>query len=165
MGLPLLINIAGTRAAQPAAGPENEGCFYRVTDEADILEHSDGSAWVPIASGGAVALDDLTDVVEAGPADGEVLTYDSGAGVWTNLPPAGGGTVLVRTADGRLTTETGVPISSSDRTAQSTIYYTPFDGNQIALYNGAAWALSTFTERSLALSGLTTDKNYDVFLY
>jgi hypothetical protein len=67
--------------------------------------------------------------------------------------------------NGRLTTETGVPISTSDRTAQSTLYFTPFNGNRIALYDGTRWKLYTFTERSLALSGLTSGKNYDVFIY
>lgn len=69
------------------------------------------------------------------------------------------------TPGGRLTTETGVGVSTSDRTSQGTIYYTPFTHNGIGLYDGTSWTLHTFTERSLALSGLTSDKNYDVFLY
>lgn len=66
---------------------------------------------------------------------------------------------------GRLTTESGVPVGTSDRTSQSTIYYTPHLHNRIGLYGGSGWTLYTFTERSLALSGLTSGKNYDVFLY
>lgn len=72
---------------------------------------------------------------------------------------------LQTTSQGRLTTETGVAVSATDRTAQSTIYFTPYSGNRIALYDGTRWGLYAFTERSLALSGLTSDKNYDVFLY
>lgn len=67
--------------------------------------------------------------------------------------------------DGRLTTLTTVPISTADRTAQSTIYFTPYLGSKIALYDGTRWELFTFTEISLALSGLTSGKNYDVFVY
>lgn len=66
---------------------------------------------------------------------------------------------------GLLTTESGVPVSTSDRTAQSTIYYTPFRHDQIALWDGAKWRPYTFTETSLALSGLTSGKPYDVFGY
>jgi hypothetical protein len=66
--------------------------------------------------------------------------------------------------NGRLTTETGVPVSTSDRTSQSTIYFTPYNGNQIALYDGSSWQMKSFTELSLALSGLTSGKNYDVFV-
>lgn len=73
--------------------------------------------------------------------------------------------LLNQTCNGRLTTESGVPVSTSDRTAQSTIYFALYGGNRISLYDGTRWRLYTFTERSLALSGLTDAKNYDVFLY
>lgn len=66
---------------------------------------------------------------------------------------------------GRLTTESGVPVSTSDRVAQSTLYFTPYQGNLVGLYDGTRWKLYSFTERSLALSGLTSGKNYDVFLW
>lgn len=93
---------------------------------------------------------------------GEVLSTD-GAGSLTWI--AVSGTIIPEVANGRLTTESGVALSTSDRTSQSTIYYTPYVGNTISLYNGSAWAYHTFTERSLALSSLTSGKNYDVFLY
>ena len=65
----------------------------------------------------------------------------------------------------RLTTETGVSVSTSDRIAQSTLYFTPHAGNQIALYNGTSWSVYVSAEISLALTGLTSGKNYDVFAY
>lgn len=73
-------------------------------------------------------------------------------------------------AGGRLTTESGVPLSTSDRSAQSTLYYTPFPGSPgagwIHLFDGAGWNPLPFTaDVSLALSGLTSGKNYDVFGY
>ncbi len=66
---------------------------------------------------------------------------------------------------GRLTTESGTPISTSDRVAQSTLYLTPFQGSRIAVYNGSRWINRNFTELSLSLSGLVTDSLYDVFVY
>ncbi len=66
---------------------------------------------------------------------------------------------------GRLTTESGVPVSTADRTAQATLYFTPYKGNTIRIYDGTRWQLYAFTELSLALSGLTGGKNYDVFVY
>jgi hypothetical protein len=42
--------------------------------------------------GGPMALDDLTDVVIASPAAGDLLTFDPGSGLFTNLP-AGSGSV------------------------------------------------------------------------
>lgn len=66
--------------------------------------------------------------------------------------------------EGRLTTETGVAISTSDRTAQGTIFFTPYLGNRVCLYDGTRWKAYVFTERSLALT-VTSGKNYDVFLF
>lgn len=66
---------------------------------------------------------------------------------------------------GRLTLETGVAISTSDQTAKTTIYFTPYLGNKIALYDGTRWKLYSFTEKSLALGTLTDAQNYDVFIY
>ena len=66
---------------------------------------------------------------------------------------------------GRLTLESGVPISTSDQTAKTTIYYTPFVHNVINLWDGANWKPTTFAETSLALGTLTSGKPYDVFGY
>jgi hypothetical protein len=66
--------------------------------------------------------------------------------------------------NGRLTVTSGSPIVSTSTTS-STLYYTPFGGNQVYLYTGTIWNRYTLTERSLALSGLTTNLPYDVFLY
>ena len=71
----------------------------------------------------------------------------------------------VRTADGRLTTVSGTPILTSTQSAKTTLYYTPFVGNQIALYSGGAWSVLTFAETSLSLSGYTASKNYDIWGY
>jgi len=68
-------------------------------------------------------------------------------------------------AEGRLTTESGVAVSTTDRSAQSTLYYTPFHGSRISLYSGSIWKIFEFSEISLALSGLTNNTNYDVFVY
>lgn len=72
--------------------------------------------------------------------------------------------LLPSICEGRLTTESGVGVSTSDRTSQGTIYFTPWDGNRVCLYDGTRWAMYAFTERSLALT-VTSGSNYDVFLY
>ena len=68
-------------------------------------------------------------------------------------------------AGGRLSLETGVAVSSSDQTAKTTIYYTPFVHSLIGLYDttNLIWTAHPFTERSLALGTLVSGKNYDVF--
>ncbi len=68
-------------------------------------------------------------------------------------------------SSGRLTLESGVPVSTTDQISKTTIYYTPYNGDKISLYDGTNWATYAFTERSLALGTLTSGKNYDVFMY
>ena len=65
----------------------------------------------------------------------------------------------------RLTTETGVPVSTSDRLSQSTIYFTPYTGNKVDLYDGTNWRRAALPEIGLALASLTSGKNYDVFAF
>lgn len=71
----------------------------------------------------------------------------------------------VSTADGRLTTVSGTPILTTTQSAKTTLYYTPFKGNQIAVYSGSVWSVLTFAETSLSLSGYTANKNYDIWGY
>lgn len=68
------------------------------------------------------------------------------------------------TPGGRLTLESGVPVSTTNQTAKGTIYYTPYAHDFVRLWDGTRPKLYTFTERSLSLT-LTSGKNYDVFIY
>ncbi len=84
----------------------------------------------------------------------------------------GGGGEAVIDADlyipftgGRLTLESGVPISFTDQTAKTTLYYTPYINDKISLYAAPDWELHTFTERSLSLAGLAANTNFDIFIY
>lgn len=77
-----------------------------------------------------------------------------------------GGLFMPSICQGRLTTESGVPVSTSDRTSQSTLYFAPFNGNRISLHDGTRWKLfaaSGTNMASKALSGLTAGRPYDVF--
>jgi hypothetical protein len=66
--------------------------------------------------------------------------------------------------DFRLTLTSGVPITTADVTGTSTVYWTPFTGNRIALFNGSGWDLVRSTELSIGTPG-TSGVNYDVFVY
>ena len=69
------------------------------------------------------------------------------------------------TNDFRLTGVTATPIMTADSTSLSTIYLTPFKGQQIALYDGSAWQLYSSAEVSLAVTARTTDLPFDIFAY
>lgn len=99
-------------------------------------------------------------------------TGPTGAGFTGSVGPTGatgatgaGGGGSYSTCNGRLTLESGVPISSTDQSAATSVYFTPYYGNQIALYNGASWDIITFSETTLAVGTKTSGKNYDVFAY
>ena len=70
-------------------------------------------------------------------------------------------------AGGRLTLESGVPISTTDQSAKTTIYYAPYVNSSIGLYDttNLVWVPYSFTQRSLALGTLSSGFNYDVFMY
>jgi hypothetical protein len=130
------------------------GWSYRLRTDAGFVESSTSTPGTGDVVGPASA------------TDGNMAVFD---GLTGKLIKDGGvpgsGSLLPITCQGRLTTESGVPVSVSDRVAQSTLYFTPFGGNHVSTYDSGAWADHTFAEISLALSGLTSGKNYDVFIY
>lgn len=69
------------------------------------------------------------------------------------------------TCEGRLTLESGVAVSTTNQTAKTTVYFTPYIGTNITLYDGSDWDIFTFSELSLSISGYTADTNYDIFIY
>lgn len=67
--------------------------------------------------------------------------------------------------DGRMTLASGTPVTTVDVTAATTIYFTPYKGNQISLFDGASvWTTFTFSELSIAVPG-TASTMYDLFVY
>ncbi len=100
---------------------------------------------------------------------GSAVAFTS-ACIITQSPTADWGQRLERamqgiTPGGRLTLESGVPVSTTDQTAKTTIYYTPFVHDTVPLWDGARWVPTTFAETSLALGTLTSSRPYDVFGY
>lgn len=74
---------------------------------------------------------------------------------------------------GRITLTSGSPVTTSDVTGATTVFYTPQNHNKVPLYDGSAWALSTVaSELSQALSdatkspaAATDDHAYDMFIW
>lgn len=67
--------------------------------------------------------------------------------------------------EGRLSLTTATPVTSSDVTAATTLYYTAYRGDRISLFDGTStWNIRTCTEISIAIPA-TTSTVYDVFIY
>lgn len=65
----------------------------------------------------------------------------------------------------RLTLTSGTPITSSDVTGATTVYLTPFNGNEIWLFTSGRWKPYNLAEISLALGTVVSGKNYDIFVF
>lgn len=61
---------------------------------------------------------------------------------------------------GRLTLVSGTPVLNADSTAVTTIYYTPYIGSLIPIYNGSVFSNQTFVELPLALDSNTGHTGY-----
>lgn len=59
------------------------------------------------------------------------------------------------TPQGRLTLATGTPVMTSSQSAKTTIYYTPYAGNLIPIYDGASFRNVAFSEISVATTDTT----------
>lgn len=113
----------------------------------------------------AVGIGDSQATILSVGTEGQVLTVSSGSETgltWATTNNSNTGDTTF--CNGRLTLESGVPISTTDQTSKTTLYYTPYIGNNIALYNGISWDIITFTEISIAIPA-TTSQMYDVFCY
>lgn len=91
-----------------------------------------------------------------------VLRYDLPNTHWELLNPK---ILAPKINNFRLTLTTDVPVTTTDVTSSSTIFLTPYNGNQIALFTSGQWVLLTSAQVSLALSGLTANRPYDVFAW
>lgn len=72
----------------------------------------------------------------------------------------------VPSPQGRLTLTTAVPVQLSDVAGATSVYYTPYVGNQIPIWNGITFTPTVFSELTLALSNPNhaINSNYDVYI-
>ena len=96
-------------------------------------------------------------------------TFWAGDGTWKS--PAAS-IQLTSEPQGRLTLTTATPVLTSTVSGATTVYYTPYKGNMVPLYDGANWTLNAISELSQATTdntkspaACTTNSNYDVFVW
>ncbi len=122
----------------------------------------------------------------------DIVTWTADPGwptgtIVTPLTTGGGLTIATRYFYGKLSSTTGAFYATAaaafsagakvDLTANitqqilatgitnQTIYFSPYNGSLICLYDGTRWKIYAFTELSLALGTLTSALPYDAFLY
>lgn len=114
-----------------------------------------GSPYYISATAGGVTVTPPTNAVRIGQAQSATVLMVGGfaAPVGPRAPPCG-----------RLTLTTGVPVTSADVTAATTLYYAPYLCNQLSVFDGTNWAAYAFAQLSIAVPA-TTNQMYDVFVY
>jgi len=108
------------------------------------------------------------------------LPYNTGSGATSFLAAGTSGQVLRSNgtsapswevqglfSSGRLTLQSGVAIPVTDQTSKTSIYYTPYNGDKISLYdpNTSTWSTYTFSELTLNIGTIPNNTNFDVFIY
>ena len=151
----IYVTVSGKTVTTPDAGTVNAPFVFAVLNNstgnitlagnATNTQTVDGTTTVTIPAGaGCVVKTDGTNW----------FTYGQN---WTNAQTV---------PQGRLTLVSGTPIMSADETGQTTVYYTPYNGNLVSIPNGTKNVTFAFAEISLALvSNHLADTLYDVFVF
>src|SRR6188768_2192710 len=105
-------------------------------------------------SGGAGAtVANATLTANGGNGTPGVVVVTEYIGVSTSGGGGGGISTSFSPPQGRLTLQTLTPVMTTTQAAKTAIFYAPYVGNQIPLYNGTAFVMTVFTELTVA----TTD--------
>ncbi len=159
-----LITISGTTTVT-SLGTGTYRVRFVTFSGALLLTHNGTSLILPGAANITTAAGDTCVVTSDASSNARVLAFQRASGA-----PLNGATT---SPQGRLTLTTAVPVLVSDVTAATSIYYTPYVGLSLPIYNGTSTVMtSTGGELTLALdsnSGHTgyqqADKNFDLFVY
>lgn len=93
------------------------------------------------------------------------LTGDAATAEWTAIN-ASAATAAYFAPQGRLTLVSGTPVIASDQASKTAVYYTPYAGNLVPIYNGTSMVPTTFAELTLTLASQHTASSiYDVFAF
>jgi hypothetical protein len=133
--------------------------FLRQTGNGSV---SAAPAWDTLVAGDIPDISGTYAIAAKGVTNGDSHDHSGGDGAaiaYTSL------TTVPNVPGGRLTLTTAVPITTTDVTGATTVYYTPYLHNIVALWTGSVWQAVTFSEVSLALGTVTSDLPYDVFGY
>jgi hypothetical protein len=133
--------------------------FYSVAHDNPLLDEAEGGLGTYDVTTDSIS----RDVVFWSTNADALVNFSAGSKTVICTAPAEAFSPIRPVNDFRLTLTTGTPVTITDVAASSGIYLSPYSGNQITLFDGVRWRIFETDEISLAFSGLTAGKNYDVF--
>src|SRR3990167_7499962 len=150
-----------------------------VTDPVALAAFSSSTGTLKVANGGTgaasltdggILLGSGTDAITAmGVLANGTIVYGDGT---TDPITLASGIEMWMPTSGRLTLTTALPVTTADVTAATTVYFTPYKGNVIQLFDGSIWLPFIFSELSQATTDATkspaavgVSSNYDVFVW
>lgn len=117
-------------------------------------------------------------MTNAATGSGPVLAANGGdSNISPVVNPKGTGIVqvggLISPPQGRLTLTTGTPVMKATASAQTTIYYAPYVGRIVPLYDGTRFHMydiggelsQATTDSTKSPAAVTTNSNYDLFVW
>lgn len=101
--------------------------------------------------------------IQTSSGDSAIVEY-LGAGAWRVRDYNYVNPPFVPPPQGRLTLTSGSPVMTADVTTSASVFYTPYLGNMVPIYNGITFTPVVFPEQTLTLvAGHAANTNYDVF--
>jgi hypothetical protein len=155
------LTLSGTQPGYQsfAAVGNGNSCWYAISDPAN-------NAWeVGVGTYTAAGTTLSRDKVEASSSGGALVNLQAGTKqIFLDMPACLAQTAL-SLCEGRLTAQSNTPVPTSDQTLVTSLYWTPYKGNRVKLWNGSGYVVRTFTQQTISLSGLSANTLYDVFAY
>jgi hypothetical protein len=163
------ISITGTTTITGFGTVPNQIRFVTFTG-ALTLTHNATSLILPGGASITTAAGDSFIAGSDSSGNWRVIAYTKADGTAV-VGGSGGGSPSI--PQGRITLSTATPLINSTISAATTVYYTPYTGRYVPLYNGSTW---TMTDIGGELSQATTDStkspaavaansNYDLFVW
>jgi hypothetical protein len=130
-------------------------------DSAGFLQN-DGAGVLSWASSTVSVLDDIGDVNTPTPADGDVLTWDSGAGEWIAAAPTGGVATLDSVGDVNAPTPADGDVLTWDSVGGEWIAAAPTGGGGSIDGTGTAGALTKWSDSDTLTDSIATESGTEI---
>lgn len=154
------LTYKSTYAAMVGLAPSavNSGATgsFRISGSVTTSGLTAGSVYFAGATPGAIVTTPPTNAIRLGQATSATsfIVGEQETPVGPRGPPCG-----------RLTLTTGLPVTTADVTAATTLYYAPYGGcDTVSTFDGTQWNQTRFTQLSIAVPAVATQM-YDVFVY